>query len=179
MALTYVELEFCGFELNIFLKKFCSMPHILCGKNVIHYERGIYAAVKKLVKTYNKIYRYCFYRVRNSEVAEDITQETFLKFFGHKQRIRRGEDMAYLYTIAKNLCFDHFRQKQTTGLTEEYPAEDFAEQSDTKIAVQNALEKLDERHREIIVLRQPLKTPFFTIYGGIKWLYKAISADIL
>jgi len=115
--------------------------------------RGINAAVNELEEIYDKIYRYCFYKVRNSEIAEDITQETFLKFFEHKQRIRRGEDMAYLYTIAKNLCFDHFRKKQTMELPEDYPTEDFAEQSDTKIAVRSALEKLDERQREIIVLR--------------------------
>lgn len=107
----------------------------------------------EFAKIYDKIYRYCFYKVRNSEIAEDITQETFLKFFEHKHRIRHGEDIAYLYTIAKNLCFDHFRQRQTAELTEEYPTEDFEEQSEIKIAIRNALEKLDERHREIIVLR--------------------------
>ena len=29
---------------------------------------------------YEKIYRYCFYRLRNREQAEDITQETFLRW---------------------------------------------------------------------------------------------------
>ncbi len=129
------------------------MPHISRGKNVIHYERGDLRAVNELAEIYDKIYRYCFYKVRNSEAAEDITQETFLRFFEHKQRIRRGEDMAYLYTIAKNLCFDHFRKKQTAELPEDYPTEDFAEQSELKIAVRDALEKLDERQREIIVMR--------------------------
>lgn len=70
------------------------MPHLSCGRNVIHYERGIDTAVNGLAEIYDKIYRYCFYKVRNSEVAEDITQEAFLKFFRHKQRIGRGEDMA-------------------------------------------------------------------------------------
>ncbi|MCM1055424.1 MAG: RNA polymerase sigma factor [Bacteroides sp.] len=106
-----------------------------------------------LAKIYDKIYRYCFYKVRNSVTAEDLTQETFLKFFAQQPRIRRGEDMAYLYTIAKHLCADHFRQKQTEVLTEDYHTEDFADQSDTKIAVQNALAQLDERQREVIELR--------------------------
>ena len=61
--------------------------------------------------------------------------------------------MAYLYTIAKNLCVDYFRRKQALELTDDYPVEDFAEQSDIKAAVRNALEKLDEWQREIIVLR--------------------------
>ncbi len=109
--------------------------------------------MNELEEIYDKIYRYCFYKVRNSEAAEDITQEAFLRFFEHKQRISRGEDMAYLYTIARNLCFDHFRKKQTAELPEDYPTEDFAEQSELKIAVSSALDKLDERKREIIVMR--------------------------
>ena len=32
---------------------------------------------------YKKIYRYCYLRVKNRETAEDITQETFLRFIEH------------------------------------------------------------------------------------------------
>ncbi len=106
------------------------------------------------IKTvYDRIYRYCFFRVRNSSAAEDMTQETFLRYFSHNKKISRGEDMAYLYTIAKNLCADRFRKNQTEQLTEDCPAEEFADTTDTKIAVRAALEKLDERQNEVIVLR--------------------------
>ncbi len=109
--------------------------------------------MEELTKTYDKIYRFCFYKVRNSAAAEDIAQETFLKYFAQNTKIKRGEDMAYLYTIAKNLCIDYFRKKQAEELPENYPSEEFSENSDTKIAVRAALEKLDERHKEIILLR--------------------------
>lgn len=107
----------------------------------------------ELTKIYDKIYRYCFYKVRNSSAAEDITQETFLRYFAQNIKIKRGEDMAYLYTITKNLCIDYLRKKQTEELPEDYPVEDFSETCDTKIAVREALEKLDESHKEIILLR--------------------------
>lgn len=106
-----------------------------------------------LEEQYDKIYRYCFYKVRNSAAAEDITQETFLRYFAQNPKIKRGEDMAYLYTITKNLCIDYFRKKQRSELPEDYPEEDFAETSDTKMAVRTALEKLDERHKEVVLLR--------------------------
>lgn len=109
--------------------------------------------MEELIKTYDKIYRYCFYKVRNSAAAEDITQETFLRYFAQNPKIKRGEDMAYLYTITKNLCIDYFRKKQTEELPEDIPEEDFSDTSDTKIAVRAAVEKLDERHREIVLLR--------------------------
>lgn len=106
-----------------------------------------------LKDTYDKIYRYCFYRVRNSAAAEDITQEAFLRYFAQNKIIKRGDDMAYLYTIAKNLCVDYFRKKPAEALPDDYPAEDFRDDSDTKAAVRAALDKLDERHKEIILLR--------------------------
>lgn len=109
--------------------------------------------MEELTKIYDKIYRYCFYKLRNSAAAEDITQETFLRYFAQNTKIKRGEDMAYLYTIAKNLCIDYFRKRQAEELPENYPSEEFSENSDTKIAVRTALEKLDERHREILLLR--------------------------
>ena len=29
---------------------------------------------------YDKIYRYCYFKLSNQQLAEDITQETFLRF---------------------------------------------------------------------------------------------------
>lgn len=132
--------------------------------------RGGFSTVfHDLTDIYDKLYRYCFYKVRNSVAAEDITQETFLKFFRQQPEIQRGKDMAYLYTIAKHLCIDHFRQKQALELTDDYPAEEFAEQSTLKIAVRSALEKLDERQREVIVLRY---------IGGLSINETAATAEI-
>ena len=33
---------------------------------------------------YDKVYRYCYFRVKNQHLAEDITQEVFLKLAGIK-----------------------------------------------------------------------------------------------
>lgn len=104
---------------------------------------------REIEELYDKIYRYCFYRLRNSASAEDITQEAFLKFFAQNTDI----NAAYVFAIAKNLCTDMFRQKQTEELSDDYPSEDFSDKSNTKIAVRTALEKLDEQHREILVMR--------------------------
>ncbi len=30
---------------------------------------------------YDKIYRYCYFRLHNRETAEDLTQEAFLRYF--------------------------------------------------------------------------------------------------
>ncbi|WP_242860907.1 sigma factor [Defluviitalea phaphyphila] len=39
--------------------------------------------------------------MNNKEVAEDLTQETFLKYFSQTSYINRGKSLTFLYTIAK------------------------------------------------------------------------------
>ena len=65
-----------------------------------------------VLKHYPKIYQYCLLRVRDHGYAEDLTQETFLKFFQAFERYKHyGKALNYLYVIAGNLCKDHFRKE--------------------------------------------------------------------
>lgn len=107
----------------------------------------------EMEKIYDRIYRYSFYKVRDRAAAEDITQETFLRFFTHNRKISRGEDMAYLYTIARNLCTDHFRERSSEKFYEELSDGGFSHVFDTKIAVRAAMDRLEERQREAVALR--------------------------
>ena len=106
-----------------------------------------------LEKAYDKIYRYVYFRVSDRMIAEDITQETFLRFLG-KNGALHEYDIKYLYTIARNLCIDEYRRVKPEPITEEIeemPApEGISEES---IMVRQALSKLSEEDREIILLR--------------------------
>ena len=55
---------------------------------------------------YDKIYRYCCFHLRDPQLAEDLTQETFLRFYRQASYQEQGKALAYLYTIARNLCLD-------------------------------------------------------------------------
>ena len=57
-------------------------------------------------ENYNKIYKYCFFHVHDRILAEDLTQETFLRALPHGME---GE-LPYLYTVAGNLCTDYYRK---------------------------------------------------------------------
>ena len=65
---------------------------------------------------YNKIYRYCYFKLYDKQLAQDITQETFLRFFQQNVSINIRKELPYLYTIAKNLCADNFRKKHMESL---------------------------------------------------------------
>ena len=72
---------------------------------------------------YDKIYRYCYFKLQNQAVAEDVTQETFLRFLESSTYKERGRELNYLYTIARNLCIDESRKRVLEELPEEIPEE--------------------------------------------------------
>lgn len=112
-----------------------------------------------LEQQYDKIYRYCYFKVHQREAAEDITQETFLRFyerFGHY-----GSDftLQYLYRIAHNLCVDRYRKVQEEELTEELTREGHEEQVLTRIMLGEALLGLSEEEKELLLLRYVNEVP--------------------
>jgi RNA polymerase sigma-70 factor (ECF subfamily) len=61
------------------------------------------------------VYRFVYYRTRSRTLAEDITSETFLRALRNMSGFRwQGKDFgAWLMTIARNLCTDHFKAGKT------------------------------------------------------------------
>ncbi len=115
-----------------------------------------------LEEVYDKIYRYCYFRLQRRELAEDVTQEAFLRFF-ESGCVNIGKDLHYLYTIARNLCIDEFRRRRTEPLDDEisdgFSEEDLLE----NIAVRAALTQLDEADRELLLLRYVNEVPVSVI----------------
>lgn len=103
---------------------------------------------------YDKIYRFCYLRVRHRETAEDITQETFLRFLEHPQYHNTDKTLQLLYTIAGNLCTDEFRKKTSASLSDTDASPDNVEDSVlSSYSLQQALQQLDSTDREILLLR--------------------------
>ena len=105
---------------------------------------------------YDKIYRYCYYKVNNAIVAEDITQETFLRFFENNTYQETGKALNYLYTIARNLCIDEYRKRVSEELPkdpEQFGTGNMEESIVEGVAMQQALSKLSPMERELVLLR--------------------------
>lgn len=117
-----------------------------------------------LEEQYDKLYRYCYWKLRSREAAEDVTQETFLRFYADNGYAERGKAMAYLYTIARNLCMDEFRRRPTVPLeTAGEPWEDREAETLLSLSVRAALDGLDEDERELLLLRYANDTPVATL----------------
>lgn len=63
------------------------------------------------------IFRFCVFKVSSVELAEDMTQEVFTRYW---QYLRDGKEMtnvrSFLYTIANNLAKDWYKKKKSDSL---------------------------------------------------------------
>ena len=127
-------------------------------------------AFASLVRKYQQqVHAFARRKIRDFQIAEDITQETFLQVY---QKLETLEDPTlfsqWLYTIANHLCIAWFRQNrlQTEPLEdvcilgiEREPYSRYVASEQTKIAaeaqrdlVEKLLRKLKESDREVITL---------------------------
>ncbi len=110
----------------------------------------------------NDIYRFCLMKVSSREIAQDLTQEVFMRFW---QALREGTKMrserALLYTMARNLIIDWYRKKKEASLDAiseqgiEFMGED-RKDIERSAEVREALgiiSGLDESSREALTLR--------------------------
>ena len=103
---------------------------------------------------YDKIFRYCYYKIHNRDIAEDLTQETFLRFLESPHYRDIGKELHYLYTIAGNLCKDAFHRRTAEELDEKIADDkDYEDFILTNVALGNAIKNLPEEDKEIIILR--------------------------
>lgn len=126
---------------------------------ILRMKQGNEDAFEKFVrKYYSQILQYCRYHCLDMEHAEDLTQETFLKFIGSLQSYHHmGKAKNYLYTIAGNLCKNNAKKKKDIPveqdvLEQEIGFSDVMERIETKICIEQALDELLPELREIIIL---------------------------
>ncbi len=112
-----------------------------------------------------QVYRFLYYRTRSVPLAEDLTSETFFRALRRMPDFRwQGKDFgAWLMTIARNLCTDHFKSSRARL---ELSTEDMAHHDDateslesevmaglTKESLLRALAALPEEQRDCVVMR--------------------------
>ena len=145
---------------------------------MLRYQRGDAEAFRTLILRHRiGVTSFAYRYVGDSQVAEDIFQETFLRLI---QKVKRYKAQAkfttLLYTIARNLCIDHLRKmehrkhqslnagggdedEETDTLENMLPGKNVeADRSVFRKEIQKALKKaidsLSEEQREVFVLRE-------------------------
>ncbi|MDD5230694.1 MAG: RNA polymerase sigma factor [Candidatus Marinimicrobia bacterium] len=107
-----------------------------------------------------KIYRFVFLKVSSKEIAEDLTSQSFLKFWENRAGVK--EPRSFLYRIARNLVIDFYRQRKKSPIYSDEILEAITDEKmgieerviwDSQTAeIKNALGTINKDHAEAIIL---------------------------
>jgi RNA polymerase sigma-70 factor (ECF subfamily) len=106
------------------------------------------SAFKLLMEKYLKpVYNFLRQLVRDVSVADDLTQETFIKVWKNIARFDQNRNFkTWIFTIAKNTAYDYLRKKKSIPFSFFKKSEDdrgLEEISEDKILPDEILEKED------------------------------------
>ena len=130
-------------------------------------QRGDTDAFEQVYDFYvSRIFRFIFLKIGNKENAEDLTSETFIRFWTYirKEKITSESAEPILYKIARNLIIDFYRKKEIiTQEIDELIANritdgqnDFINRMINREEIKEMMEVLKEirdEYQEIIILR--------------------------
>ena len=154
-----------------------------------------------LVLQYERlVYTICFQLVRDASAAEDLTQDTFLSAYIHREGIPQGYERQWLGRIAANKAKDHLQsawnrrtvlpgdQELARGLAP--PAEEVALRKSGAAEVREAIGNLKEPYRQVcrlclleeqspeeaaLALGRPVKTVYTQLTRGKRLLREALE----
>jgi RNA polymerase sigma-70 factor (ECF subfamily) len=125
---------------------------------------------QKLVDEHrHRVHTFAHYYLRNREEAEDVTQDVFLRLWQNLQELDPEHVLAWLMRVTRNACHDVYRKRQTwrglvqpdSGEAAEERLESWspgpladAEASDFQAKMEQALRKLEDPYRTILILRE-------------------------
>ena len=122
---------------------------------------------KKFVESFSKygdaLFRFCMVKVSNVELAEDMTQEVFARYW---QYLRDGKEMtntrSLLYTIANNMAKDWYKKKKSDSLDAKMESGDgnmprdknpSPEESATYQEVLDVIDGMEQKDKEVLLLK--------------------------
>ena len=153
-------------------------------KLMARFQKGEIQAFEVLLARHRRgVFNFVLRFVGNRDLAEDLVQDIFLRLVAAAQSFqKRSKFTTWLYTIARNLCIDHYRKKQhrreasldqplnpggeseatlMDRLPSNAPAPD-RQATNLRIRdqIREALEKLSDEQREVFLMREESGLPF-------------------
>jgi RNA polymerase sigma-70 factor (ECF subfamily) len=124
--------------------------------------RGDEKAFELLVKNHkNRVATTAMNMLADPEEANEIGQQVFIQLYRSLKKFRKEANLStYITRITINLCLNHLKRRQNFSsrsleLNQANKIRSSENQADfeSKELITKALQKLDEKHRSIIVLR--------------------------
>lgn len=112
-------------------------------------------------ETARPVYSFILSLTRNPHEAEDLMQDTYVSVWtGAASYVPRGKPLAWVFTIARNLCYMRFRQQKMIsrmtvsnleGREEGVYCEPIEQAADRKVLL-DALGRITSKERQIVLL---------------------------
>ena len=104
----------------------------------------------------DNVYRFIVKNLRHEEDARDVVQSAFEKLWLHREEVDSTKIKSYLFTVAYNQMIDHIRKAKRVYLKEEFRDDSRVshnEYNNAKAILQEALTKLNETQRSLVMLK--------------------------
>jgi RNA polymerase sigma-70 factor (ECF subfamily) len=154
----------------------------LCEENAVALwdsQQSPREAFEAIVKRHMKdAYFIALGLVGNREDALELSQEAFYRAYKNFDRLNaKGKFYPWFYQILRNLCFSHLRKRrvrraheslldeggsqmgdskinlESEEMADQFDPEMIAERNEAKDRIWRAIGQLDDKHREVIILR--------------------------
>ena len=105
----------------------------------------------------DNVFRFIVKNLRHEEDARDIVQTAFEKLWRNREAVENEKSKSFLFTVAYNQMIDHIRKNKRIQLKDDF-SEDARQvqqsgNSNLKKALMEALNRLNETHRSLVMLK--------------------------
>lgn len=130
-----------------------------------------------------RLHNFIYFKSGDESLAEDISQEAFLRLWAACKNIPYDKAKSYLFTVANNLFLDHvkhqkvvtrFRLQKTKELSPDNP-EYLLEESEFKTQLEKAISALPEKQRTVFLLNRIEKMTYKEIAALLEISVKAVE----
>lgn len=104
----------------------------------------------------DNVYRFILKNLGHDADAQDVVQGAFEKMWVNRQQVDNDRCKSYLFTVAYHQMIDRIRKNKRISLREEFKEEvkiTNRQQHDTKKVLQEALNKLSDIQKSLVMLK--------------------------
>jgi len=104
----------------------------------------------------DNVYRFILKNLGHSADAKDVVQSSFEKLWINRGQVDNDRSKSYLFTVAYHQMIDHIRKNKRIHLKEDFSDDargSVAPKHDTKRILNEALSKLSEKQRSLVMLK--------------------------
>lgn len=166
---------------------FCTMPENARLQNLLQEDEHQF--MEALFKTYFPLVCKAIYRlVQDMATAEDLAQEVFIKIWNRRHQLNEVYFKAYLHRAAVNMALDHIdKSKRRGGVHQEIgPGQEelagpapAVHLKETKVRIQQAIDQLPEKCRQIFVLSRYEEMSYKEIAQSLQISVKTVENQMI